>query len=269
MNRLFAQNDNFDIKAGNVTQTLQNESGIDSGIKSILRNLPLKHPLQFFNVDFDISGTNSEILDRLSAERNIPEYLTNNYRDDEVRTEIVNAYTRIGGNIESIDLESSLINIKQAIIDFTEIYINEYSRTVQLTDDLRTMSRHNRDQYLEYHRKTIPHKEVKGVNDQILDLQNYETNRIQEILKNNSGYDKRDTIFDKKLSEIIDDTINFFVFIPEKYSEYLAKSSTESTFTKHLISIVSLIIDKDNSIYIGLYLFIISIILYTINIIIE
>ena len=62
--------------------------------------------------------------------------------------------------------------------------------------------------------------------------------------------------------------INFFVYLPEKYNKYYETLDTvDNIFTKHITTIVLVILDENNTIYIGLYLLIITIILYSINIV--
>ena len=79
----------------------------------------------------------------------------------------------------------SLENIRTAVIDMAEAVIYEYSRNNELTGDLMNRSAEDNRNYLKYHRKTIPVDDIKGVNDKILDLQNYEQHRIMDILNNN------------------------------------------------------------------------------------
>ena len=161
-------------------------------------------------------------------------------------------------------ITESLENIRTAVIDMAE-GLYEYSRNNELTGDLMNRSAEDNKNYLKYHRKTIPVDDVKGVNE-ILDLQNYEQHRIMDILNNNK--EKRVAIFDKTLDQILDEIINFFVYLPEKYNEYYKTMVTvDNVFTKHITTIVLVILDENNTIYIGLFLLIISIILYSINIV--
>ena len=121
---------------------------------------------------------------------------------------------------------------------------------------------------MKYHRKTIPINGVSGVNAKTFaNLQNYEQQRITDLLNKQGGGEKTLTIFDKNLDDILQDMIHFFINIPEKYDKYYSTIDNPNIFIKHISSVVLVILDKDNSIYIGLYLFIISIILYTLNII--
>jgi hypothetical protein len=265
MDRLFATNTQFDLMSGNVTQALRDNQDIEPRIKMILQSNRLVHPLDFFDIDRNMNE--EEIIEDLESIEDLDGYLQESYRADFIRQKITNEITRRSISIEESVKEESLINLKTAIIDMASAFIYEYSRSNELAGDLRNRSSQNRRQFEKYHRKTIPINDVKGVNDKILDLQNYEQHRIMDILNNNNKI-RRVTIFDKKLDEIIDEMINFFVYLPEKYDKYYKTlENIDSIFTKHLTSIVLVILDENNTIYIGLYLLIISIILYSINII--
>ena len=150
-------------------------------------------------------------------------------------------------------ITESLENIRTAVIDMAEAFIYEYSRNNELTGDLMNRSAEDPNKnYLKYHRKTIPVDDVKGVNDKILDLQNYEQHRIMDILNNNKK-EKRVTIFDKTLDQILDENYKFFCIFIFKYNEYYKTLDTvDNVFTKHITTIVLVILDENNTIYIKL-----------------
>jgi len=266
MNRLFAANTEFDLKSGNVTMALRRNNEIDNKIKLILQTARLVHPLDFYEIDQTLRE--SEILDNLATEENLEEYLDREFKTDylirlvqrKVRENHIN-------NLSNDEIQQQINLLKGVVNNMTEAVIYEYSRSNELSGDLNSESRRNKRNYMKYHRQTIPLDEVRGVNDKILDLQNYEQHRIKDILNKQGDYAKQGTIFDKKLEEILDGMINFIINIPEKYDKYYSSLDNPNILLKHLSSIVLVILDKDNSIYIGLYLLIISIILYSINII--
>lgn len=266
MDRLFATNTQFDLMSGNVTQALRKNKHIEPRIKMILQTHRLVHPLDFFDVDRNINE--EELIEELESLDDLTGYLDENYKSDFIRQKVDAGITRLGISISDEKKNNSLRHIKTALIDMAEAFIYEYSRSSELTGDLKNKSTQNRNKYLKYHRKTIPLDDVKGVNDKILDLQNYEQHRIMDILNNNKDKIKRKTIFDKTLDEIVDEMINFFVYLPEKYDKYYnTLDDVSNVFTKHITTIVLVLLDENNTIYIGLYLLIISLILYNINII--
>lgn len=266
MDRLFATNTQFDLMSGNVTQSLRKNINIHPRIKMILQTARLVHPLDFFNINRNINE--EELIEELETVEDLPEYLQERYREDFIRQKIDRELIRLGMSLPDTVIRESLDNIRTAVIDMAEAFIYEYSRNNELTGDLMNRSAEDNKNYLKYHRKTIPVDDVKGVNDKILDLQNYEQHRIMEILNNNKKKEKRVIIFDKTLDQILDEIINFFVYLPEKYNEYYKTLDTvDNIFTKHITTIVLVLLDENNTIYIGLFLLIISIILYSINIV--
>ena len=91
---------------------------------------------------------------------------------------------------------------------------------------------------------------------------------------------KKETIMDLKLSEIMNNTSNFFNDFLQEYSNkiydtQLSYSSTESIRARpvvenlkiYIISFVRYVTESDNIIYLGIILIIISIILYFVSII--
>ena len=144
----------------------------------------------------------------------------------------------------------------------------KYGEKNEIENDFSEISRGNRRKYRRYHNRTFSVNRVRGVNDRILDLQNYEIHKIKDLLNEHSEnkmVEKK--ILDKTLVDIFSEMGTFFYNIPDKYDRYYNSIENDNIIVKFISSLILLIVDKDNSIYIGLYLFIISIILYTINII--
>lgn len=266
MDRLFATNTQFDLMSGNVTQALSRNRNIHPRIKMILQTARLVHPLDFFDIDRNLDE--EELIEELETVEDLTGYLQERYREDYIRQTVNREIIRLGMSLPNSVKTESLENIRSAVIDMAESFIYEYSRSNELTGDLMNRSAEDNRNYLKYHRRTIPVDDVKGVNDKILDLQNYEQHRIMDILNNNKKKEKRITILDKTLDQILDEMINFFVYLPEKYNKYYETLDTvDNIFTKHITTIVLVILDENNTIYIGLYLLIITIILYSINIV--
>jgi len=108
-------------------------------------------------------------------------------------------------------------------------------------------------------------------------LSNHELHQIKSMHEKDHR-NKVNTILDEPLGDILDKTINFLVYSFDGYTKKIYESelmnNTQSTdkgyYTRlkvHVIAMILFIRDDRNSIYIGLFMIFLSIIIYFINII--
>lgn len=257
-----------DIRTSNILQVMRNSNNrIDNRILVILEKIGYIHPFEFFNLNFDYENIEEVAID-LSRAHDLMTYLDSIYKLEEIIQNINEDQTN-NMTPEEIDEEIGYNSEFYKILTETfTTFVANVKRDGELSRNFSEMSRRNRRSYKKYHNRTVAIDKVSGTNDTILDLNNYEIHKIKGIL-NQQQADKNKSVkfFDKTLVDIANEMGTFIYNIPKKYDKYYNSVEHDNIVVKFISSVILLIVDKDNSIYFGLYLFIMSIILYSINII--
>tara|TARA_B110000977_G_C11062933_1_gene486650 strand:- start:1312 stop:2100 length:789 start_codon:yes stop_codon:yes gene_type:complete len=257
--RLFGSDTIKDLTNKSAYAAIAHDKNIDPRIKSVIsEDKTLTHAYDFYNFS---NNKESEIIDDLLEKKNLLHFLNTKFKKDYIRDRLISKY----GNITHID--KKLNSLRSHLNAQVTSIISNVGRKNELSADLEDIGSINRNMYNKYHSKTVAIDDVKGLEENVLDMGNYEQHRINDILNKKADFKKESTIFDKTLGEIINDMISFYVDIPDKYNKYYISLDQENVVAKHIMSSVLIIIDRDNSIYFGILLLIISIILYAINII--
>jgi len=114
------------------------------------------------------------------------------------------------------------------------------------------------------------------VQSSIDNLNTHELNKMNRILDDEYNK-KQQTILDKPLGEVLNNTINFFGYSFNSYSEklieaeftqklYTTEYSFMNSFQKYLIALVLFIRDDENIIYLGIIMIILSVLICFFNI---